>query len=217
MNYKDFIEKEKIIVIVRGVASDKLLPLAEAMFEGGIRMLEITFSADGKVSDEETAANIALLSRHFEGRMLIGAGTVLTKKQVKLTKKAGGKFIISPDADRAVIKYTKKLGLISMPGAVTPSEIKLCHNAGADYVKIFPAVNLGPDYIKAVKAPLSHIKYLAVGGINPDNMKDYLKAGVCGFGIGGNIVSKDMIERGDFGGIQALAKKYTDALRGENE
>lgn len=217
MNYKDFIEKEKIIVIVRGIASDKLLPLAKAMFEGGIRMLEITFSADGKVSDEETAANIALLSRHFEGRMLIGAGTVLTKKQVKLTKKAGGKFIISPDADSAVIKYTKKLGLISMPGAVTPSEIKLCHNSGADYVKIFPAVNLGPDYIKAVKAPLSHIKYLAVGGINPDNMKDYLKAGVCGFGIGGNIVSKDMIERGDFSGIQALAKKYTDALRGENE
>ena len=82
------IEKEKIVVIVRGVESEKLIPLAEAMYEGGIRLMEITYSANGSVSDEDTAKNIQMLSRHFDGRMLIGAGTVITEKQVELTKKA---------------------------------------------------------------------------------------------------------------------------------
>ena len=214
-NIKNVIEREKIIVIVRGIEGEKLLPLAEAMYEGGIRLLEITFSADGKVSDEQTAENIKMLCEKLDGKMYIGAGTVLNKRQVKLTAKAGGKFIISPDADSAVIRETKKRGLISMPGAVTPSEIKRCCEAGADYVKIFPAVNLGPEYIKAVRAPLCNVKYLAVGGIDTDNIKEYLEAGVSGFGIGGNIVSKKQVDAGDFEGITALARKYVSAVRGE--
>ena len=115
------IEREKIIVIVRGVAADKLIPLAEAMYEGGIRLLEVTYSADGSVSDEETAKNIEMLSKHFEGRMYIGAGTVITEKQVELTKKAGGKFIISPDTYENVIRKTRELDMVSMPGALTPT------------------------------------------------------------------------------------------------
>ncbi len=214
-NIKNVIESEKIIVIVRGIDSDKLLPLAEAMYEGGIRLLEITYSADGKVSDEQTAKNIEMLAKNLSGKMYIGAGTVLNERQVELTAKAGGKFIISPDTDCAVIKKTKELGLISMPGAVTPSEIKQCHLAGADYIKIFPAVNLGPEYIKAVRAPLCNVKYLAVGGINTDNIKDYLSVGVSGFGIGGNIVSKKQVDAGNFAEITALAKKYVSAVHGE--
>ncbi|MBQ9116952.1 MAG: 2-dehydro-3-deoxyphosphogluconate aldolase, partial [Clostridia bacterium] len=109
----DTILKEKIIVIVRGVSSEKLIPLAEAMYAGGIRLLEITYSANGSPSDEETAENICLLSRHFEGRMYIGAGTVLTQRQVELTNDAGGEFIISPDTNPEIIKTTRELGLVS--------------------------------------------------------------------------------------------------------
>lgn len=98
------IEKEKIIVIVRAVAREKLLKLCEAMYNGGIRLLEITFDASGKVSDEETAENIRMLADAFRGRMYIGAGTVLTERQVQLTKNAGGCFIISPNTDGAVLK-----------------------------------------------------------------------------------------------------------------
>ena len=203
------IEREKIIVIVRGVAADKLIPLAEAMYEGGIRLLEVTYSADGSVSDEETAKNIEMLSKHFEGRMYIGAGTVITEKQVELTKKAGGKFIISPDTYENVIRKTRELDMVSMPGALTPTEIQKAHRCGADFVKLFPITNLGTEYVKAVKAPLSHIKFLAVGGINENNMADYLKAGVCGFGIGSNIVNKKFIDSGDYASITQLAKKYT--------
>ena len=126
------IEKEKIIAIVRGVESEKLIPFAEAVYAGGIRLLEITYSADGSVSDEETAKNIQKLSEQFDGRMYIGAGTVLTEKQVELTYEAGGKFIISPDTYPEVIRKTRELDMVSMPGALTPSEIQSAHRAGAE-------------------------------------------------------------------------------------
>ena len=209
------IEEKKIIVIVRGVEKNKLIPLAEAMYKGGIRFLEITYSADKKVSDEETAENIKMLSEHFGGRMYIGAGTVLTEEQVALTKKAGGQFIISPDTVPAVIRKTKELGMISIPGAVTPSEITTAVKSGADFVKLFPANNLGAAYIKAITAPLCNVKLLAVGGIDENNMSEYLKAGVCGFGIGGNIVKKQLIDAGDFAAIEKLAEKYV--LQAGNE
>lgn len=209
---KETILDKKIIVIVRGVQSEKLIPLAEAMYDGGIRLLEITYSADGSVSDEDTAANIKALADHFGERMYIGAGTVLTEKQVKLTKEAGGCFIISPDTNSDVIRKTKELGMISMPGALTPTEIQKAHISGADFVKLFPITNMGVDYVKAVKAPLSHIKLLAVGGITENNMKEYIKAGVSGFGVGSNIIDKKMLAEEDYSGITALAEKYVNVL-----
>lgn len=207
------IEKEKIIAIVRGVESEKLIPFAEAVYAGGIRLLEITYSADGSVSDEETAKNIQKLSERFDGRMYIGAGTVLKEKQVELTKSAGGRFIISPDTYPEVIRKTRELDMVSMPGALTPSEIQSAHRAGADFVKVFPVTNMGIEYLKAVKAPLSHIKLIAVGGINEKNMSDYIDAGIRGFGIGSNIVNKKMIEEENFEEITNLAKKYTAVIK----
>lgn len=215
MNIKDDLLREKLIVIVRGVQSDKLIPLAQAVYDGGIRFLEITYSADGKVSDSETASNIKALVEHFGDKMHIGAGTVLTEEQVLLTKAAGGKFIISPDADIDVIKKTKEMDLISIPGAFTASEIKQAYKAGADFVKLFPITQMGPDYVKALKAPLSHIPLLAVGGVNVSNMSEFLKAGVCGFGIGTNITDKKMILENDFDGITALAKEYVAVIKNE--
>ena len=206
------VEREKVIVIVRGVAKEKLIPLADAMYDGGIRLLEITYDATGKTSDEETAENIAMLAKEFEGRMLIGAGTVLKESQVELTAKAGGKFIISPDTNKAVIEKTRELGLVSMPGALTPTEIADAHRYGANFVKLFPVSTFGTEYVKAVKAPLSHIKLLAVGGVDENNIKDYAKAGACGFGIGSNIVNKKLIEESSFDKITELARAFLAAI-----
>ena len=207
------IDNEKLIVIVRGVAREDLIPLAEAMYEGGVRLLEITYSANGSTPDEETADRIKMLADHFAGKMYIGAGTVLTERQVELTHAAGGRFIISPDTNPTVIKKTCQLGLISMPGALTPTEIQTAHNAGAHYVKLFPIGNFGTSYVKAVKAPLSHIKMLAVGGIDLSNIADYKKAGISGFGIGTGITDKALIAAKDFAGITTLAKKYVKAIK----
>lgn len=207
------VDEEKIIVIIRGTSRDKLIPLCEAMYDGGIRLVEVTYSANGATSDKDTAKNIELLANHFEGKMLVGAGTVIKPEQVELTKSAGGLFIISPDAYTSVIEKTRELDLVSMPGALTPTEIQTAHRAGADYVKLFPVSNLGPDYVKAIAAPLSHIKFLAVGGINQRNMSDYLKVGVKGFGIGTNIVDKKMIAECNYDGIKMLAKEYVATLK----
>lgn len=206
------IEEYKIIAILRGIPKEKIIPTAEALYNGGIRLLELTYSAGGNVSDEETAESIKMLAEHFKDRMYIGAGTVLTPKQVELTKCANGLFAISPNTDEQVIAECSKLGLVSIPGALTPTEIVAADKFGADFVKLFPITSLGTEYVKAVKAPLSHIKFLAVGGINESNMNDYLSVGVCGFGIGSNITDKKMISEGNWEGITALAKKYTEVI-----
>lgn len=204
--------KEKIIIIVRGIEREKLVPLARAVYDGGIRLMELTYSADGAVSDEDIAANIKLLCDNFKGTMHIGAGTVLTEKQVELTRDAGGEFIISPDTNPAVIRKTNELDLVSIPGALTPTEIQQAHLAGADFVKMFPITNMGPEYVKAVKAPLSHIRLLAVGGVSEKNMAEYAKAGACGFGVGSTIIKKELIDNNDFSAITELARKYTQAI-----
>ena len=211
-NTINLIERKKIIVIVRGVEKEKLIPLAEAMYNGGIRLLEVTFDARGIIDDKETATNIAMLTKHFGGEMIIGAGTVLTEEQVELANNSGGRFIISPDTYENVIKKTKALNMVSVPGALTPSEVQAAYRYGADFVKMFPITNMGVEYVKAVKAPLSHIKLLAVGGITENNMQDYLKAGVCGFGIGSNIVNKNLLDNNKFEKITELAQKYTKEI-----
>ncbi len=206
------IRKHRIIAIIRGVEKEKLISLCEALHKGGIRLVELAFSADGSTSDEETAANIAMLAAHFQGQLYIGAGTVLTKKQVLYTKKAGGQFVISPNTDKAVVKTSSRNGLVSIPGALTPTEAVCAKNYGADFVKLFPAGNLGVDYFKALTAPLSHIDFLAVGGITPDNLSAYLRTNVCGFGISSSLIDKKLIKNNDWPAIQKLAEQYTAVL-----
>ncbi len=213
-NVIEAIKKERLIVIVRGVEGEKLIPLAEAMYEGGVRLLEITYSADKKVSDEETGKNIKILAEHFENRMFIGAGTVLTEEQVEIAKNSGGTFIISPDVYENVIKKTRELQMVSIPGALTATEIQTAHRAGADFIKLFPAGNLGTSYLSALSAPLSHINFLAVGGVKDNNLDEYLKAGVKGFGVSSSIVDMKKIQENDFKGITELARRYTDVLKG---
>jgi len=205
------IEKEKIIAIVRGADAEVLIPLVQAMYDGGIRLLEVAYDAGGRVSDEETARRIAMLADRFGGKMRIGAGTVLREEQAALTRSAGGTFIISPDTYAPVIEKTRSLGMVSIPGAMTPTEIQVAHRLGADFIKIFHAGTLGAEYVKAVKAPLSHVKLLAVGGVTAENMKQFLDAGISGFGIGSAITDKAAIQDKDYGRITALARKYTEA------
>ena len=121
------IKQEKIIVIIRGVYGDTLLRLTEALFRGGIRLMECTFDATGETPDAAVAENIRTLVERFKGDMTFGAGTVIRENQVALTAEAGGKFIVSPNADSDIIAATKRAGLVSIPGALTPTEIAAAH------------------------------------------------------------------------------------------
>ena len=181
--------------------------------ENVVDALIISTDGFGIFKNKDKCRMIKMLAENFEGKMLVGAGTVLTKEQVDITKASGGKFIISPDANAEVIKYTKEKGLVSMPGALTPTEIQAAHSAGADFVKLFPITNMGVSYVKAVSAPLKHIKLIAVGGVDANNMAEYLEAGAVGFGLGSNIVDKKMLEKDDYASITALAEKCVNAIK----
>lgn len=205
--------EEKLIAIVRGAEPEQCEAVAKALYAGGIRLMEITYNQNAPETWQATADAIGALAKEYEGRMFVGAGTVTSPALVEMTAKAGGAFIISPDTDVEVIRKTRELGLVSMPGAMTPSEIKIAHNAGADFVKLFPVGSLGAGYLKAVKAPLSHIKMMAVGGVNEENAAEFLKAGAVGLGVGGNLAKKAWIEAGEYDRLTAAAKAMVEAVR----
>lgn len=206
----EIMNQYKIITILRGLNKDEVLHTAQALYEGGIRLLEITF--DQAAPAKETGDAIRAVNDRFEGKLCVGAGTVMTMGQLYEAFEAGSRYIISPDSNPEIIKETKKLGLVSMPGAMTPTEVASSYAHGADIVKIFPADNLGLSYIKALKGPLNHIPMAAVGGVNLDNIADFIKAGVAGVGIGSNIADKAAIRRGDYAHITKLAESYVAAV-----
>ncbi len=203
------IKKNKVIAILRNIDKDKLIPLANALYNGGIRLIEVPFS---EPTMEETIEKIKLLATNFEGRMYVGAGTVLNTEQVRQTKLAGGSFIISPNMNKAVVKEAYFCGMVSIPGAFTSTEIANAIGCGADFVKLFPAIVGGAKYIKAVLAPLSDVKIIAVGGVNHKNAKDFINSGAAGIGVGSAIVDKKLIDKGDFKSITEIALKYTNQL-----
>ncbi len=200
----------RVIVIVRKLKDEFLIPTAEAMYRGGIRLIEITFDPAGVFSEETTLRQIELLRSRFGSELHIGAGTVLTPRQAEAAHSAGASFIISPNTDPSVIAVTNALDMVSIPGAMTPTEILQANRAGADLVKIFPAAELGVEYFRAVLAPLNHIKVIAVGGIDDRNMRAFLEAGAVAVGAGSCIVRRDAIEEGEFNEITLHARRMTD-------
>jgi len=209
----EWVAREKVVAIVRGAESSVCTRVAEALYAGGIRLMEITYDQRSPESWEDTAAAIGQTARRFEGRMLVGAGTVTEPGLVELTHRAGGCFIISPDTNEAVIRRTRELDMVSMPGAMTPTEILTAHRAGADFVKLFPAAGLGPAYLRAVCAPLSHVKIMVVGGIDEKNVGAFLAAGAAGAGVGGNLANRQWIWDGAWDKITQAARLLTGAVR----
>lgn len=212
MTTMEWINEYQIIAIVRGLAPEPMQKLADAFYKGGLRLMEITFNQAKPETWQDTAASIRMLRERFQDLILPGAGTVMTMEQLKLAADAGAQYIISPNVDVGIIRETRKLGLVSLPGALTPTEIAQAYQAGANAVKVFPAGNLGAGYIKAIRAPLSQIPLLAVGGVNEKNAAEFMAAGCSGIGVGGNLVNKQWIAAGEFDKITALAKEYVQAL-----
>lgn len=194
-----------IIAIIRGFEPDVCLRLAEAYERGGINMVEVTFNQKSPETWKDTAAAIKAIKSHFGGSVKVGAGTVLTEEQLRICEDAGGEYMVTPNVNPALIRKCVADGLGAYPGALTPTEAVEAWNAGASAVKIFPAGSLGPGYVKAIMAPLSHIPFLAVGGISPDNVADFIKAGCVGAGVGGNLTNKEWIKAGEWDKITATA------------
>ena len=212
MEIMELIEQNRVIAIVRGMHPDQMAPLARALERGGIQMMEITFNQNAPETFQNTVNAIRTLSQNMRD-MAIGAGTVMTLEQLHMAADAGARYIISPDVNPALIAETKRLGLTSLPGAMSPTEIVTAWNAGADAVKVFPIGDLGVGYLKAIRAPLSHIPLIAVGGVNERNCADFLRAGAIGVGVGGQLVNREWIDAGEFYKIASLAGKIAQAAQ----
>ena len=200
------IREEKIIAIARGVKMSQIINLAEALLAGGIKMLEITCNTEGVFE------MLKMLREKMGGKMCIGAGTVITTQLAEKTIDAGAEFIIAPDTNTEVIDYCVKNDIAILPGAATATEILAAKRHGAKMVKIFPASALGVNYIKALRAPIDDVDFVAVDGLRPENMAEFFAAGCVAIGIGASVVRKEFIEKGDWGAIADIAGQYVRSL-----
>ena len=205
------IEQQKVIAICRKVYGAELSAFVSAIERGGIQLVEVTFDQQDPHCVQKTSEALQRLNETFSGRAF-GAGTVLTRDQVKAAYDAGAKYIISPNTDIEIIRYTKDLGMVSIPGAMTPSEIITAHHAGADFVKLFPCGSLGAAYIKEVMAPINHIKMMAVGGINMENLAAFMSLGFTGVGIGSSLCNRKLLSENRFNQIEENARRIREIL-----
>ncbi len=177
----DVLAELPLVAILRGVTPDRIEKVAGAIFEAGIRAIEVPLNSP------DPYRSIEILAQKFSGA-LTGAGTVTSPAEVDRVADAGGRLAVSPHTDAAVIAHAVKKGLHPMPGVMTPSECYIALNAGARDLKLFPAASLGPAHLAAIKVILPpHAKLYAVGGANPGNMGEWLKAGAAGFGLGSDL------------------------------
>ncbi|RDW22155.1 2-dehydro-3-deoxyphosphogluconate aldolase [Oceanobacillus arenosus] len=180
------IKENGIVAIIRGQQRENIVYILEALLKGGIRTVEVTADTHRITFAIEEAV------KEFGDEMYIGAGTVLDPETAKLVINSGAKFVISPTTNIETIRLTKRYGVLSMPAAMTPTEILTAFEAGADVIKLFPARSLGASYIKDVRGPLPQVPILPTGGIGLENMNEFFRAGAIGVGIGSSLVKGNM-------------------------
>lgn len=198
----------KVVAVVRLDSGEQLINVAEALKAGGMSIIEFTVSTPGAIDMIKQA------TASFGNEVLMGAGTVLDPETARAAILAGAEFIVTPALNLATIELCKRYGKPIIPGALTPTEILTAWQAGADMVKVFPADLGGPGYIKAVLAPLPQVRLVPTGGVSAENAAAYLKAGATAVGVGGKLVDKAAVARGDWGAITSEAQKLVDAVRG---
>ncbi len=207
MDIKKQLIDSGVIAVIRHATKDNIVPAVKALIAGGIIGIEIT------VENEGGFEAIAACRDAFDN-IALGAGTVLTVESAKKAIDSGATFIFSPILCEEVVKYSKERGVLSIPGCYSPSEIYQAIQWGADMVKIFPAANLGPSYIKNIRAPLPSIAMVVTGGIDLNNCGDFIRASADAVGIGSQLVDmKRVMNEGYLGEITENAKKFTTAVR----
>ena len=185
--------------------------LAQALLAGGLRAFELTLTSPGALGAvERLRREIPALA---EGRAVIGMGSVLNRAQAESAVAAGAQFIVAPTIDLPTIAYCTEHAIPVMPGALTPTEIQSAWAAGASFVKVFPARTFGPTYLKDLLAPLPHLKLMPTGGINLNNVADYIRHGAVVVGVGSNLVDRQLIAAENWEGLTARAKAYVSVVR----
>ena len=196
-----------IIAVVRAKRTGQVVPLAEALVAGGVIAVEVTMTTPDAI------AAIREVKQKLGARALIGVGTVLNVATCRAAIEAGAEFVVSPIVRPELVPICHAANVPVMLGAYTPTEAQLAHEAGADFVKIFPADGLGPKYIRNLLAPLPHLRIVPTGGVDLQNIADFLNAGCAAVGAGGSLVSAKILETDNWPELTRLAAQFVSAAR----
>jgi 2-dehydro-3-deoxyphosphogluconate aldolase/(4S)-4-hydroxy-2-oxoglutarate aldolase len=199
----------KIIAIIRGARPDEILRIVDALYDGGIRSLEITLNSPKALQVIEKVID------HAGDKLLVGAGTVLDPETARNALLAGAQFIVSPTYDPRTIEMTKKYGALSVPGAMTPTEILAAYSCGGDLIKVFPASTATPAFFREMAGPLPHIPLMPTGGVSLDNIANYADAGAKAFGLGSSLTdTKTAVTDESLRSLTQRGKDFFNAISG---
>lgn len=203
----DFLRQHAVIAVLRAdTGGEGLVRVAEAVAAGGVRCIEVTMTTPGALECLKVAAE-----RLAGQQVLLGVGSVLDPETCRAAILAGARYVVTPTLNEATIRLARRYGVPVMSGAYTPTEVLTAWEAGADFVKVFPAEFLGAPYLKAIKAPLPQVELIPTGGVNAQNVGDFFAAGAAAVAVGGNLASKALVAAGDYARITANAKELSEA------
>jgi 2-dehydro-3-deoxyphosphogluconate aldolase/(4S)-4-hydroxy-2-oxoglutarate aldolase len=195
-----------VIPVVRAKSADGLVNIAKALLAGGVPITEVTMTVPGAI------AGIRRLAETFGERVVVGVGSVIEAAQAEEAIAAGARFVVSPATIPEVIEAAKRRNTVVIPGAFTPDEILRAHRLGADIVKVFPANIGGPEYFKAVLAPMPFLKLTPTGGVDLETAGAFIRAGAVAVGVGTALVDKKAVEAGDWARLTDLAKRFREVI-----
>lgn len=196
-----------VVAVVRAPSGELLVDVAQALLDGGVDTIEITFTVPGAQRILEKVAD------RLGDKILLGAGTVLDPETARTALLAGAEFIVAPNLNLDVIRLCRRYDKAVVPGALTPTEVLAAWEAGADIVKVFPSDFTGPGYLKALHGPLPQVRLMPTGGVNLQTAADFLRAGACALGVGGALVERKAVMAGDMARIESLARQFTQIVK----
>lgn len=208
MKLVEQITENGIVAVIRGASPENIVSIAKALKKGGVKTLEIT------VETPKVLSLIENVSAELGDEVIVGAGTVLDPETARAAIMAGARFIFSPTVNPETIKMAKRYGIVSIPGALTPTEILTAYENGADIIKVFPANVFGPGYIKDIHGPMPHIPLMPTGGLDVDNVGAYIKNGAVAAGIGSSLVNTKLPVTDEYlNELEAKALRFTQAVK----
>ena len=213
MTAMDLLREQRFIAILRHIPVKGIEQVADALYAGGIRIFEVTFDPSSPTTVADTQAIIRTIRARLGDGISVGAGTVINVDFVRAAHEAGAEFIVSPCTKEDVITETRARGMLSIPGAYTPTEILHAYEAGADIVKVFPVAPHEVGYLRNVMSPLSHIPFIPTGGINPDTAAEFLATGAVAVAAGATVVTQALAEAGDYATIEENARRHVAACK----
>lgn len=208
MDLRKVIAENPILAIMRNVPLEITLDYAKAIIDGGINFFEVALNSPNALEQ------ISMLKKAYGDKAYIGAGTAITVQRAKAAVEAGAQFLLAPSTDPDVLEYCRDNNIPILPGALTPSDVTTCLSYGFNVIKLFPAGDMPKGYIKSLKGPLDNTDYVAIGGVNKDNLKEFFEQGYIGVGLGSNILPKEAVVNRDWAAASKYVKELLNTIKG---